>query len=188
MERLIFNCFILCHHHFSAVRQSEGNYLSPHQHRQEIIKGTILQTLQSVNLKHQDLCLAKKNREHRKRITRNVTEDNQKTGLVYLNCLLVQYSLATAKIVKTQILFLVKTVQLSRKPMLEICQVGRDKLEKLIIFSSAELSAPRQRVVCCRSCLLIYRVREALKICLIVMIIVVSSPVPLRQALMSFDG
>ena len=121
-----------------------------------------------------------------------MTEDNQETGLVYLNCLLVQYSLATAKIVKTQILFLVKTVQLSRKPMLEICQVGRDKLEKLIIFSSAELSAPRQRVVCCRSCLLIYRVREPLlsplKICLIVMIILLFLSCPLRQALMSFDG
>ena len=60
--------------------------------------------------------------------------------------------------------------------MLEICQVRRDKLEKLIIFSSAELSAPGQRVVCLRSCLLIYRVRDALlaplKTCLIVMIIV----------------
>ena len=80
--------------------KSEGNYLSPgpHQHRQEIIKGTILQTLQSVNLKHQDLRRAGKNREHRERMMGTVTEDNQETGLVYLNCLLVQCSLATAKI------------------------------------------------------------------------------------------
>ena len=103
--------------------------------------------------------------------------------------------MATANLVKTQNFRRVKrqlSVQLSRKPMLEIFQFGRDKLEKLIIFSSAKVSAPGQWVVCLRSCLLIYRVREPLlsplKICLIVMIILLFLSCPLRQALMSFDG
>ena len=95
---------------------------SPHQDRQEIIKRTILKTQQSVQLKHQDLCLAEKNEENRGRELWE--KKNQETGLVCLNYVTVQYSLATANIVKTQIFSLVKTIPLSRKPMLEVFQVG----------------------------------------------------------------